>query len=242
MATKKKTTKKTTKPKSKTTKKTATKKMATKKAAPKKMAMKKTATKKAATKKVATKKAATKKTTTKLVAKKSGTLASTVSSTQAMAAHTQRLNVGEVVPNFEVPSTGGQRVSLQGLKGKAVVLYFYPKDATPGCTIEGHEFTKLHEQFKAAGAEVYGVSKDDIESHEKFKTDECYSIDLLSDTSGELCQMFDVIKMKNMYGREYQGIERSTFVIDGDGKLIQEWRGVKVEGHAQQVLEFLRSR
>ncbi|MGE0762620.1 MAG: peroxiredoxin [Bdellovibrionales bacterium] len=158
-----------------------------------------------------------------------------------MAAHTQAPKIGEPVPNFELESTGGRRISLQGLRGKNVVLYFYPKDATPGCTLEGHDFTKLHDQFKELGTEVFGVSRDDIKSHEKFKSAECYSVDLLSDTDSTLCNMFDVIKMKNMYGKQVQGIERSTFVLDPDGRLLKEWRGVKVEGHAQQVLDFLRN-
>ncbi len=155
-------------------------------------------------------------------------------------ARARRLKVGDSVPEFELESTGGRRVSLRGLRGKKVVLYFYPKDATPGCTIEGRDFTRLHNEFKKAGAEVYGISRDDMKSHEKFKSKECYSIDLLSDTESELCRLFDVIKMKNMYGKQVKGIERSTFLIDAAGKLIGEWRGVKVDGHAQAVLDFLR--
>lgn len=152
-----------------------------------------------------------------------------------------RVSMGQLVPQFEVNGTGGQQLNLDGFRGRSVVLYFYPKDATPGCTLEGHEFTKLHDQFKELNVEVFGVSRDTLDSHEKFKTKECYSIDLLSDTEGELCAMFDVIKNKNMYGREVQGIERSTFVIAPDGRLVKEWRGVKAEGHAQQVLEFLKN-
>jgi peroxiredoxin Q/BCP len=158
-----------------------------------------------------------------------------------MSAHTQTPKVGDVAPNFDLPATGGQQVSLSNLRGKSVVLYFYPKDSTPGCTLEGRDFTRLHDAFKELGAEVYGVSRDDLKSHEKFKSTECYSIDLLSDTNSELCNAFGVIKEKNMYGRQVMGIERSTFVIDPDGKLAQEWRGVKVDGHADQVLAFLRS-
>jgi len=150
--------------------------------------------------------------------------------------------LGDLVPNFEAIATGGHRVTMTGLKGKTVVLYFYPKDATPGCTIEGHEFTRLHSQFKDMNVEVYGVSRDSLDSHEKFKTKECYSIDLLSDEAGQLCQMFDVIKLKNMYGKQVKGIERSTFVINPEGRLIKEWRGVKAEGHAQAVLDFLSQR
>lgn len=221
----------------KSTKMVATKKAATKKAATKKAATKKMATKKAATKKAATKKASPAKATKKKTAK----LSAQVTTPNAVAAHSMAPQLGQAVPNFDVPATGGKRVSLQGLTGKGIVLYFYPKDATPGCTIEGHEFTKLHEQFKQMGIEVYGVSRDDMNSHEKFKEKQCYSIDLLSDADGELCKLFDVIKMKNMYGRMVQGIERSTFFIDGTGTLKMEWRGVKAEGHAQQVLDFLKT-
>lgn len=121
------------------------------------------------------------------------------------------------------------------------MIYFYPKDSTPGCTLEGHEFTRLQKQFRSAGAEVFGVSRDSMKSHEKFKEKECYSIDLLSDEDENLCQIFGVIKMKNMYGRQVRGIERSTFVIDEKGVLKKEWRGVRVAGHAEEVLDFVRS-
>ncbi len=235
----KKTTKTTAKKAKSTTKKSTmkaagTKKTATKKAAPtKKAATKKTATKKAATTaKTATSKAAT--TTVKAVTKNiAGTMAQTVTVVRAV--------LGNPVPNFEVAGTGGQKLTLEGLKGRQVVLYFYPKDATPGCTIQGHEFTKLHNDFKELGVEVYGVSRDSVDSHEKFKTDECYSIDLLSDAKGELCNMFDVMKDKNMYGKMVSGIERSTFLIDADGNLVKEWRGVKPAGHAQEVLEWVKT-
>lgn len=152
-----------------------------------------------------------------------------------------RAAVGKPLPIFSAPITGGKTVSTAELKGKKVVLYFYPKDSTPGCTIEGHDFTRLHKEFKKAGAEVFGVSRDSMKSHEKFKEKECYSIDLLSDEDEKLCKIFDVVKMKNMYGRQVRGIERSTFVIDTDGKLKKEWRGVKVAGHAEEVLNFVKS-
>ena len=240
----KKATKKTTKTSGKkavkATKK-ATKKLVAKPAT-KKAATKKTATKKAAPKKVATKKITAKTATKKMTAPKAtNKMSKAVDAGNSMAAHNQAPKIGEAIPDFEVQATGGQRVTLQGLRGKNVVLYFYPKDATPGCTIEGHEFTKLHEQFKALGTEVYGVSRDDLNSHEKFKTKECYSIDLLSDTDSELCNMFDVIKMKNMYGKQVRGIERSTFVIDQDGRLVKEWRGVSVPGHADEVLSYVKT-
>src|SRR5262249_43898001 len=131
--------------------------------------------------------------------------------------------------------------SLKDLAGKNVVLYFYPKDSTPGCTIEGHDFTRLHDQFKATNTEVFGISRDSMKSHEKFKECESYSIDLLSDEDETACKVFGVIKMKNMYGKKVRGIERSTFVIDSDGRVVKEWRGVKVPGHAEEVLTFIKS-
>ena len=150
-------------------------------------------------------------------------------------------SVGQAVPNFELPSTGGKSVSLSDLKGKAVVLYFYPRDATPGCTVEGQDFSRLLPKFKAKGAEVFGVSRDTLASHEKFKAKEKYKMDLLSDVDEQVCQLFGVMKMKNMYGKKVRGVERSTFVIDAKGKLMKEWRGVRVPEHAQEVLEFLKS-
>lgn len=224
----KKATKKATKPAAKKAKAT-TKKSTLKSAAKTKTAATK---KKAAPKKAAPKKAPT--TTWKAVTKN-------VTGTMAQAVNVARAVLGKPVPNFEVAGTGGKRLTLEGLKGRAVVLYFYPKDATPGCTIQGHEFTKLHDDFKNLGVDIYGVSRDSLASHEKFKTNECYSIDLLSDDKGELCSMFDVIKDKNMYGKMVQGIERSTFLIDADGNLVKEWRGVKAQGHAQEVLDWVRT-
>jgi peroxiredoxin Q/BCP len=149
--------------------------------------------------------------------------------------------VGDSLPSFSAAATGGKTLTSSDLKGKKVVIYFYPKDSTPGCTLEGRDFTRLQKQFQSAGAEVYGVSRDSMKSHEKFKAKECYSIDLLSDEDENLCKIFGVIKMKNMYGRQVRGIERSTFVIDQDGVLKKEWRGVRVDGHAEEVLEFIRS-
>jgi thioredoxin-dependent peroxiredoxin len=152
-----------------------------------------------------------------------------------------KVSVGKAVPSLSAAATGGKDISLDDFKGKTVVLYFYPKDATPGCTIEGHDFTKLHKQFKKAGAEVLGISRDSVKSHEKFKEKQNYSFDLLSDEDEKVCGAFGVIKMKNMYGKQVRGIERSTFVIDKAGKLVKEWRGVKVPGHAEEVLEYVKS-
>jgi thioredoxin-dependent peroxiredoxin len=149
--------------------------------------------------------------------------------------------MGKAVGAVALPATGGKTVSLTDLRGKVVVLYFYPKDSTPGCTLEGQDFTRLHKEFRKAGAEVFGVSRDSLASHEKFKAHQAYSIDLLSDEKEDMCKQFEVIKMKNMYGRKVRGIERSTFVIDRDGTLKKEWRGVKVAGHAEDVLDFVKS-
>jgi peroxiredoxin Q/BCP len=147
--------------------------------------------------------------------------------------------LGAQVPALTLPATGGQEVSLANLRGKKVVLYFYPKDMTPGCTIEGHEFTRLKDKFAAANTVVYGISRDSVKSHEKFKEKECYTIDLLSDEDEKLCNALGVIKDKNMYGKIVRGIERSTFLVDESGRIIKEWRGVKAEGHAEQVLQAL---
>lgn len=160
--------------------------------------------------------------------------------TTARAAKTA-LTVGRTVPNLALPATGGREVNLKDLAGQRVVLYFYPKDSTPGCTIEGHDFTRLHKDFQAQNAAVFGISRDSMKSHEKFKECEKYSIDLLSDEDEKASQLFGVIKMKNMYGKKVRGIERSTFVIDENGKVVKEWRGVKVPGHAEEVLNYLKS-
>ena len=148
--------------------------------------------------------------------------------------------IGKKAPSFHLPATGEQKVKLSDLKGKKVVLYFYPRDATPGCTLEGHEFSKLKKKFEAAGAVVFGVSRDSMTSHEKFKDKQGYTVDLLSDEDSELCDAFDVIKDKNMYGKKVRGIERSTFLIDAAGKVVREWRKVKVEGHAAEVLKAVQ--
>ena len=144
------------------------------------------------------------------------------------------------VKDFEAPSTDGT-FRLSNHAGHAVVLYFYPKDNTPGCTTEGEQFRDLHAQFVKAGAVVAGVSRDSLKSHTNFKAKMDFPFPLLSDPDEALCKQFDVIRMKNMYGKQVRGIERSTFVIDKAGKLAREWRGVKVPGHAQQVLEFVQS-
>lgn len=144
-------------------------------------------------------------------------------------------------PDVELPATGGKSIKLGALLGSNVVLYFYPKDNTPGCTTEGQHFRDLHGQFAAAGCVVLGVSRDSLKSHENFKTKMGFPFELLSDSEEEACKAFGVIKMKNMYGKKVRGIERSTFVIDRKGIVCREWRGVKVPGHVQEVLEFVKS-
>jgi len=148
--------------------------------------------------------------------------------------------IGKKVSDFSAPSTGGT-FKLSAHKGHPVVLYFYPKDNTPGCTTEGVNFRDLHKSFAKVGAVVVGCSRDSLKSHENFKAKMEFPFDLVSDADEALCKQFDVIKMKNMYGKQVRGIERSTFVIDGAGKLAHEWRGVKVAGHAQEVLDFVKT-
>lgn len=134
--------------------------------------------------------------------------------------------------------------SLQALNINDVrwlVIYFYPKDNTPGCTLEGHDFTRLKKDFEKSHASIFGVSRDSLKSHEGFCQKEGYSIALIADTEGALCKAFDVLKMKKNYGREYEGIERSTFIVDRLGKIVHEWRGVKVDGHAQAVLQAVKN-
>ncbi|GAB6407351.1 peroxiredoxin [Pseudomonas sp. MHK4] len=140
------------------------------------------------------------------------------------------------VADFEAPATSGQTVRLADLKGKQVVIYFYPKDSTPGCTTQGQGFRDQLEAFKAANTEVFGVSRDSLKSHENFKAKQAFTFELISDKEEALCQLFDVIKLKKLYGKEYMGVDRSTFLIDKDGVLRQEWRGVKVPGHVDAVL------
>ena len=148
---------------------------------------------------------------------------------------------GKKVPDFAAPATGGTTFRLSEHKGRPVVLYFYPKDNTPGCTTEGENFRDLHAEFVGLGAVVAGVSRDSVKSHEGFKAKMAFPFELLSDADEKLCAQFGVIKMKNMYGKQVRGIERSTFVIDGKGVLAREWRGVKVPGHAQEVLDFVKT-
>ncbi|CAN0621434.1 alkyl hydroperoxide reductase/ Thiol specific antioxidant/ Mal allergen [Burkholderia sp. lig30] len=145
------------------------------------------------------------------------------------------VEVDRQVPDFTAPATGGE-LSLSDLRGKKLVLYFYPKDNTPGCTTEGLQFRDLYPAFQKAGAEIVGVSRDSLRSHDNFKAKLELPFALISDADEALCQLFDVIKMKKMYGKEVRGIERSTFLIDAGGVLRQAWRGIKVPGHVDDVL------
>jgi peroxiredoxin Q/BCP len=149
--------------------------------------------------------------------------------------------LNKVVADFTCPATGDKKVQLKSLRGRKVVLYFYPKDSTPGCTTEGQDFRDLHAKFQRAGAVILGVSRDSLASHEKFKEKLKLPFDLLSDPDETLCRQFDVIHEKSLYGRKFMGVERSTFLIDEKGKLREEWRKVKVKGHAQAVLESVKN-
>ncbi|ASJ76073.1 peroxiredoxin [Granulosicoccus antarcticus] len=144
-------------------------------------------------------------------------------------------------PSFDLPATGGQNISLPSLKGSKVVLYFYPRDATPGCTTESQNFRDSIDAFTAAGVVILGLSQDTVASHEKFKTKQEMPFELLSDEDGSVCRAYDVIKLKKMYGKEFEGIERSTFLIDEAGVLRQQWRKVKVPGHVDEVLEAVQA-
>jgi len=148
-----------------------------------------------------------------------------------------QVNINKKVPNFSSPATGEQTISLSDLKGKKVVIYFYPKDNTSGCTTEGQNFRDADAKFKQANAIILGVSRDTVRTHENFKAKHEFPFDLLADTEETLCQLFDVIKEKKLYGKTHMGIERSTFLIDEKGTLKQEWRKVKVAGHVDEVLE-----
>lgn len=145
------------------------------------------------------------------------------------------------VTDFTLPATGGGTFQLAKAAAEILVLYFYPKDNTPGCTTEGLQFRDLHREFLKAGAEVYGISRDSLKSHESFKTKMKFPFELLSDEDERICQQFGVLKMKNLYGRQVRGIERSTFVLDGKRAIRREWRGVKVPGHAKEVLDFVKT-
>ena len=151
------------------------------------------------------------------------------------------VSVGKRVENFTLPATGDQNLSLSDFKGRKLIIYFYPKDNTAGCIREGQDFRDLYSQFSKAGVEIIGVSRDSIRTHNNFRNKHDFPFHLLSDSEEVLCKQFDVIKEKNMYGRKYMGIVRSTFLIDADGILRQEWLKVRVPGHAETVLEAVKA-
>ena len=146
-----------------------------------------------------------------------------------------------VITDFELPSTGNTTFKLSDHRGKNVVVYFYPKDNTSGCTLEGQEFRDLYGDFTKANTIVVGVSRDSLKSHEGFKAAHSFPFELLADTDEKICQQFGVMKLKNMYGKQVRGVERSTFVFDVDGKLVKSWRGLKAPGHAAEVLAFVQA-
>lgn len=149
--------------------------------------------------------------------------------------------LNQSVADFQLPATSGKTFQLSEYAGKNLVIYFYPKDSTPGCTTQGIQFRDAYAQFQALNTEIFGISRDSLKSHENFKAKFTFPFELLSDAEELACSLFGVIKMKNMYGKQVRGIERSTFVIDKNGKLIKEWRGVKVDGHAAEVLSFIQT-
>jgi len=144
--------------------------------------------------------------------------------------------LNQVIQDFSLPATSGKTFQLSEYQGKNIVLYFYPKDATPGCTTEGQQFRDAYSAFQNANTEIFGISRDSLKSHESFKAKFSFPFELLSDSEELACNLFNVIKMKNMYGKQVRGIERSTFLIDTTGKLRQEWRAVKVANHIETVL------
>ena len=149
--------------------------------------------------------------------------------------------LNQKLPNFELLSTGDKTFNLSAVAGKKVVIYFYPKDDTPGCTNEGQQFTDSYDEFVEHNCIIVGISRDSIKSHERFKGKMAFPFELLSDKDEVVCKLFDVIKLKNMYGKQVRGINRSTFVLDTEGVLRKEWRTVKVPGHVQEVLEFVKT-
>lgn len=151
------------------------------------------------------------------------------------------INVGHSIPDFTAVATGDKSIKLSDYKGKNLVLYFYPKDNTPGCIKEGREFRDCYSQFIALDTEILGVSRDNLKSHDNFKAKQEFPFDLLSDSDENLFQLFDVIKMKNMFGKKVKGVERSTFLIDRQGILVQEWRKVKVKEHVEEVLQAVKA-
>lgn len=162
-------------------------------------------------------------------------------STMEVDKMTDTLILNKSVPDFQLPATSGVTFQLSSYIGKNLVIYFYPKDSTPGCTTQGIQFRDAYEDFQNLNTEIFGISRDTLKSHENFKEKFTFPFELLADTEEFACALFGVIKMKNMYGKQVRGIERSTFIIDKNGSLIKEWRGIKVDGHAAEVLSFIKS-
>ncbi len=185
--------------------------------------------------------ASTQKTTTKKTTAGKASTRKTAAAKAATKTIVYRgVSLGAAVPPFSVPSTGGREFTPRDLKNRITILYFYPKDNTPGCTLEGHDFKARHGEIQKLGAQVVGVSRDSLKSHGNFKAKCGFPFELLSDAEDALGKIFDVIQMKKLYGRTFEGIERSTFVIDADGKLRKEWRRVRVDGHAAEVVAYIR--
>ena len=149
--------------------------------------------------------------------------------------------LNHAVPDFHLPATSGTTFQLANHLGKNLVIYFYPKDSTPGCTTQGIQFRDAYADFQACNTEIFGISRDNIKSHENFKTKFSFPFELLADTEEVVCTLFSVMKMKNMYGKQVRGVERSTFIIDKNGVLVKEWRGGKVDGPVAEVLNFIQS-
>ncbi|MDB5839401.1 MAG: bcp [Herminiimonas sp.] len=152
-----------------------------------------------------------------------------------------RPELNQIISDFSAPMTSDKLFKLSDFKGKNLVLYFYPKDNTPGCTTEGLRFRDLYPDFQQANTEIFGISRDSLRSHEGFKAKLELPFELISDPDETVCALFDVIKVKNMYGKQVRGVDRCTFAIDGNGRLVKEWRGVKVPGHVDEVLEFMKA-
>ncbi len=149
--------------------------------------------------------------------------------------------LNQTVTDFELPATSGKIFKLSNHRGKNLVIYFYPKDSTPGCTTQGMQFRDFYSEFQNVNTEIFGISRDSLKSHENFKAKFTFPFELLADTEELACNIFGVIKMKNMYGKQVRGIERSTFIIDKNGVLVREWRGVKVDGHVPEVLQIIKN-
>lgn len=151
------------------------------------------------------------------------------------------VSIGKKIPDFSLPATGGKDIAHSDYAGKKLVIYFYPKDNTPGCTQEGQDFRDLYAEFRKEGAEIVGISRDSLRSHESFSEKYGFTFPLLSDSKEQACKLFDVIQEKNMYGRKVMGVQRSTFLLDAKGVLRREWRGVTVKGHAGEVLDAVKA-